>query len=124
MSPASVSPRARAPRRVLVVEDQPDTRETLRMLLELWGCQVEEAGDGLEGVEKALSWRPDAAVVDIGLPHLDGWEVARRIRAALRGAVLLIALTGYNRPEDRQRSAEAGFDVHLSKPAKPETLQR
>ena len=110
-------------RRVLVVEDQPDSRETLRMLLEVWGHEVDEAGDGLEGVQKALSWRPDVAVVDIGLPCLDGWEVARRVRSALRDGILLIALTGYNRPEDRERSARAGFDIHLSKPACPDALR-
>jgi two-component system, sensor histidine kinase len=110
------------PRRVLVVEDQPDGRETLRILLESQGHDVEEAGDGVAGVEKALSWRPDAAVVDIGLPLLNGWEVARQLRAALRETILLVALTGYNRPEDRARSEQAGFDVHLSKPAEPEAL--
>ncbi len=110
-------------RRVLVVEDQTDSRETLRMLLEVWGYEVKEAGDGLEGVEKALSWRPDVAVLDIGLPLLDGWEVARRVRDVLQGAILLIALTGYNQPEDRKRSAQAGFDIHLSKPACPDALR-
>ena len=74
---------APAPRRVLIVEDSPDGRAMLRLLLELYGFQVEEAADGRQGVEKALAWRPEAAVVDIGLPVLDGYEVARRLRAAL-----------------------------------------
>jgi len=123
MSDASARTDAGPFRRVLVVEDQPDIRETLSVLLRLWGHQVQAVGDGLRAVQTALSWQPDAAVVDIGLPLLDGWEVARRVRAALDRDILLIALTGYNGPEDRQRSAEAGFDVHLGKPAAPETLQ-
>jgi CheY-like chemotaxis protein len=81
--------------RVLLVEDHPDGRETLKLLLELCGYQVEAAADGRQGVEKGLAWRPEVAVVDIGLPLLDGYEVARRLRAALGGRVRLIALTAY-----------------------------
>jgi CheY-like chemotaxis protein len=83
-------------RRVLIVEDQPDSRDMLAELLKLWGFEVEAAGDGLQGVQKALSWRPNAAVVDIGLPLLDGYEVARQVRASLGENILLVALTGYN----------------------------
>jgi CheY-like chemotaxis protein len=104
-------------RRVLLVEDNPDGRETLKLLLELCGHQVEEAADGRQGVEKALAWAPEVAVVDIGLPGLDGYEVARRLRAALGGRVVLIALTAYGEPEDRRRAFQAGFDIHLTKPA-------
>jgi CheY-like chemotaxis protein len=104
-------------RRVLLVEDNPDGRETLRLLLELYGHIVEEAADGREGVEKALAWQPEVAVVDIGLPLLDGFEVARRLRAALGGHVLLIALTAYGQPEDIRLAFRAGFDHHLTKPA-------
>src|SRR3954469_19524091 len=82
-----------APRRVLVVEDNRDSRETLRVLLELWGYNVEEAEDGLEGVRKALAWRPEAAVVDIGMPALDGYGVAREVRANLGHHIYLLALT-------------------------------
>ena len=124
MASPGVRPGGGASRRILVVEDQPDSRESLRVLLELWGHEVREAGDGLEGVEKALSWGPDAAVVDIGLPLLDGWQVARRVRDLLHDGILLIALTGYNRPEDRERSVQAGFDFHLGKPAEPDVLRR
>jgi two-component system, sensor histidine kinase len=113
-----------ARRRVLVVEDNPVGRETLRLLLRLWGCQVEAAEDGVRGVEVGLSWRPDAAVVDIGLPGLDGYEVARRLRAALGDRVRLIALTGYAEFSDRRRALAAGFDVHMTKPADPEELAR
>jgi CheY-like chemotaxis protein len=112
------------PRRVLVVEDNPDSRDTLCMLLRLNGFQVEGAGDGQEGVRKALAWRPAAAVVDIGLPLFDGYEVARRLRAGLDGPLLLIALTGYGQPEDRRRAFAAGFDHHLTKPADPAVLLR
>ncbi len=112
------------PRRVLVVEDNPECRETLRWLLTLSGFQVEVAGDGEEGLRKALDWRPAAAVVDIGLPLLDGYEVARRLRQALDGPLLLIALTGYGQPEDRRRAFAAGFHHHLTKPADPNDLVR
>jgi CheY-like chemotaxis protein len=104
-------------RRVLIVEDNPDGRATLQQLLQLWGFEVEVAADGLQGVEKALAWHPDYAVVDIGLPGLDGYELARRVRAAFDGHVLLVALTGYGQPEDRRRAFQAGFDAHLTKPA-------
>jgi CheY-like chemotaxis protein len=109
-------------RRVLVVEDNPDGRAILRTLLRMWGHLVEVAEDGAAGVRKALDWRPEVAVVDIGLPVLDGYEVARRVRAALGRDVFLIALTGYGSPEDRARAFAAGFDAHLTKPARPEEL--
>ena len=112
------------PRRVLVVEDHPDTRESLRTLLRGWGHEVEVAGDGAQGLAKALGWRPEVAVLDIGLPRLDGYEVARRVRPAVGGEVRLIALTGYGAAEDRQRAFAAGFDHHLTKPADPEELRR
>jgi len=116
--------RAGKPRRVLVVEDHPDTRESLRSLLRGWGHEVEVAGDGAQGLAKALGWRPEVAVLDIGLPRLDGYEVARRVRPAVGGEVRLIALTGYGAAEDRQRAFAAGFDHHLTKPADPEELRR
>jgi CheY-like chemotaxis protein len=75
-------------------------------------------------VRKALSWQPAAAVVDIGLPLLDGYEVASRLRQALDDRILLIALTGYGQPEDRSRAFAAGFDHHLTKPAEPADLLR
>jgi CheY-like chemotaxis protein len=108
--------------RVLVVEDNDDVRESLCLLLSLSGYDVRKAGDGAEGVRQALGWRPDAVVSDIGLPGLDGWEVARQVRRALGSGVLLIAVTGYVNEEDRQRSQSAGFDHHLGKPADPGKL--
>ena len=109
-------------RRVLIIEDNVDTRETLRRVLELDGHEVQEAADGAEGVEIALTMRPEVIIVDIGLPRLDGYQVARRLRAALGASVLLVAVTGYGQAEDRRMSRDAGFDVHLVKPVTPEQL--
>jgi CheY-like chemotaxis protein len=101
------------------VEDHPDARESLRLLLVFWGHQVEVAADGLRGIQVALAWKPEVAIVDIGLPILDGYEVARQLRAALDVPIRLIALTAYGSPEDIRRAHEAGFDIHLAKPADP-----
>ena len=111
------------PQRVLVVEDNDDAREMLRNLLSLLGHEVHEACDGAAGIEEARRVRPDAALIDIGLPGIDGYEVARRIRADVPGA-RLVAVTGYGQPEDRERALAAGFDVHLVKPVDPDQLQR
>ena len=111
--------------RILVVEDNHDGRESLRDLLELWGYEVETAANGPEGVDAALHSLPDVALVDIGLPGLDGNEVAQRIRAVLDGdAMVLIAMTGYGQPEDRRRAIQAGFDAYLVKPVDPGELAR
>ena len=125
MTPTSVpSPSIHPhPRRVLLVEDQPDSRESLRLLLECWGHQVEVAADGLRGIQVALAWKPEVAIVDIGLPLLDGYEVARRLRAAFGATIRLIALTAYRSPEDIRRAHEAGFDIHLAKPADPHAIR-
>ena len=114
----------RGPRRVLIVEDHPDGRQALALLLRLWGFEVEVAEDGPQGLGKALDWHPDVALLDIGLPGLDGYEVARRVRAALDGHIRLVALTAWGQPEDRDRALRAGFDVHLTKPADPVALSR
>jgi CheY-like chemotaxis protein len=111
-------------RRILVIEDNDDSRATLCALLELGGHQVEGAADGAEGVRKALAWAPDTAVIDIGLPRLDGYQVARQLRDALKARITLIALTAYSTAEDRRRAHEAGFDLHLSKPADPDQFLR
>jgi signal transduction histidine kinase/CheY-like chemotaxis protein len=104
-------------RRILIVEDNADAREALREALEQAGHEIFEASSGTGGVESALANRPDVALIDIGLPEFDGYEVARRIRSAseVRG-MMLVALTGYGTPEDRQRAVQAGFDAHLVKP--------
>jgi signal transduction histidine kinase/CheY-like chemotaxis protein len=102
--------------RILLVEDNDDVRESLKSLLEEVGHRVTTAGDGLEGIERGVESRPDVALVDIGLPGVDGYGVARRLREALGREVLLVALTGYGLPEDRRRALEGGFDAHLTKP--------
>jgi two-component system, sensor histidine kinase len=108
-------------RRILLIEDNADAREALRALLELDGHEVEEAAEGLEGLQIAQTKRPEIALIDIGLPGVDGYEVARRVRA-LGHPITLIALTGYGQPEDRRRAHEAGFDAHLVKPVDPAAL--
>jgi signal transduction histidine kinase len=109
------------PRRLLIVEDNVDARQTLRALLEALGHEVYEAGDGEAGVAAALELRPELVFVDIGLPRVDGYEVARRLRAAQLPA-RVVALTGYGRDVDLQRAKDAGFDSHLLKPASLEQL--
>ncbi len=104
------------PRHILIVEDSDDNRESLQELLESQGHRVDTAMDGEQGVERAIAAHPEVALVDIGLPRLDGYEVARRIRAAGGSDIFLVALTGYGQPEDRTRAAAAGFDVHMTKP--------
>jgi signal transduction histidine kinase/CheY-like chemotaxis protein len=110
---------------ILVVEDNRDGRESLRDLLEIWGHKVSLAASGPEGVAKAFSARPEVALIDIGLPGLDGNEVARRIRSILGGdAISLIAMTGYGQAEDRRRALQAGFDFYLVKPVDPTVLSQ
>jgi CheY-like chemotaxis protein len=105
------------PRRVLIVEDSEDVRESLRILLELDGHEVVVAPDGSAGLERLQALRPDVALIDFGLPRLDGLTLAARIRATPGGErFCLIALTGYGRPEDRERAVAAGFDAFLVKP--------
>jgi CheY-like chemotaxis protein len=109
--------------RILVIDDNDDGRSTMQELLELLGHAVELAEDGASGVEKALACDPDLALVDIGLPKIDGYEVARRIRARPNGArPWLVALTGYGQPDDRRMALEAGFDRHLVKPVSYDDL--
>jgi CheY-like chemotaxis protein len=109
-------------RRVLIVEDNPDARETLRAMLELAGHEVYEAQDGPGGLEAILRVRPDLSLVDIGLPGFDGYEVARKVRGAAGIGLHLVALTGYGQPDDRRQALEAGFDAHLVKPVEPDEL--
>jgi two-component system, sensor histidine kinase len=101
---------------ILVIEDNADSRDLLRTLFESMGHRVAAAADGLSGVQRAVALAPRVMVVDIGLPGLDGYSVARDVRMALGDAVYLIALTGYGQPGDRERAREAGFDLHLTKP--------
>jgi CheY-like chemotaxis protein len=108
--------------RILIVEDNEDARQMLQMLLILAGHEVHAAGDGPSGVEMVTRTRPDIAVIDLGLPGMDGFEVARRLRSGPHGDLRLIALSGYGQAEDRRRTLEAGFDLHLVKPVDPTRL--
>ena len=106
--------------RVLVADDNADSAETLAMVLETEGHELQIAHDGAEALRMALDWRPDVAILDIGMPGLDGHEVAEALRRTpgLEG-IALLAVTGWGSPEDRARSAASGFDVHLTKPVDP-----
>jgi CheY-like chemotaxis protein len=104
-------------RRVLVVDDNRDSATSLCMMLELMGSEARAAFDGMSAVETAAEFRPDIILLDIGMPGMDGYEVARRIRAQpAYEDVTLVALTGWGQEEDRRRSQEAGFDHPLLKP--------
>jgi signal transduction histidine kinase len=107
--------------RILLVEDNGDARQMLQMLLTLAGHEVDSAADGVSGLDKAVRSRPDVVVIDLGLPGLDGYEVARRLRAE-GSPVGLIALTGYGQPADREKALAAGFDAHVVKPVDPGRL--
>jgi CheY-like chemotaxis protein len=111
--------------RVLVVEDNRDAADSLRALIELFGHEVRLAHTGPEGVQAARDWVPDIVICDIGLPGLDGYGIARELHLnPVTASVRLVALTGYGSDEDRRRSRQAGFDVHLIKPVDPHELQQ
>jgi CheY-like chemotaxis protein len=124
-APTSGPGPARIRLHVLVVEDNDDAREMMRHLLGMAGHAVRDAADGVAGLSMALAQPPDVAIIDVGLPGLDGFEVARRLRTDPRGSgVTLIALTGYGQSETRARALEAGFDAFLVKPLAAEDLER
>lgn len=112
-------------RRILVVDDNRDSAFSLAMLLNLTGSETHTAYDGLEAVAEAERFRPDAILLDIGLPKLNGYEAARKIREQPWGTgIVLIALTGWGQEDDRRKSAEAGFDAHIIKPIDHEALNK
>jgi signal transduction histidine kinase len=120
-APAEIAAPARSARnstrrRIAVVEDNDDVRASLRVLLEMDGHDVVEAKDGLQGVDTILRENADVALVDIGLPSLDGYAVARAVRARAQRPVLLVAITGYGSQGDAERGAQAGFDAYMVKP--------
>jgi len=118
-------PAALGGRRILIIEDDDDTRSMLHAAFELGGHQVRGARDGTTGLALAAETPPDVAIIDIGLPDMDGIEVARRLRSEPRSRrINLVALTGFGGSEDQRRALEAGFDVHLTKPVTQERLKR
>lgn len=129
-APVGIKPQAEVAagsrRRVLVVEDNADVRESLRLMLEIWGHDVTTADTGNAGLEQIRRTHPEVAFIDIGLPGMSGYEVAHAIRTTdLRSLPMkLIAITGYGQPADRARALEAGFDMHLLKPIDPDVLRR
>jgi CheY-like chemotaxis protein len=111
-------------KRILVVEDDEDSALLLAETLGDHGFAVEVAHDGASALEKAAEFKPDIGVLDVGLPDMDGYQLAGKLRAleGLPANLRLIALTGYGGDEERKRSKAAGFDVHLVKPVLPDTL--
>ncbi|HYF57481.1 MAG TPA: response regulator [Burkholderiaceae bacterium] len=114
--------------RVLVVDDNVDSAQSMSLLLGLEGYEVECAYDGEEALVRAESFRPQVVLLDLGLPRFSGYEVARRLRgeggAPADESMLLVAVSGYGRERDRQAAREAGFDLHLTKPADPDEVLR
>jgi CheY-like chemotaxis protein len=122
--PAAARPGGLPQRRVLVVDDNLDSAASLAMLLRFLGTDVQVANDGQTALASVEAYRPDVVLLDIGMPGMDGLEVARRIRERRdNDAIVLIALTGWGQKEDRHRTEQAGFDHHLVKPADITALQ-
>jgi len=120
--PAKEEP-AKKPMRVLIVDNSLDAVHSLAILLQDWGYKVREAYDGATGLKEAEAWRPNVVVLDIGMPGMDGYEVARRLRQDHAESMVLVALTGFGEDEDRRLAREAGFDFHLLKPVLPDDLR-
>ena len=118
-----MKPPATAPRRILIVDDNPEIVMSLTALLGMSGNTMFSARDGEEGVSVAEQARPEVILLDLGLPKLDGFEVCRRIRQQAWGkAMVIVALTGWGHDEARTKTNQSGFDMHLVKPVDPETL--
>src|SRR5580704_14086601 len=124
-APDNGAGRFRAEYRILVVDDNRDAAESMRVLLKLMGANASTAFDGLEALEVAATFRPEAVLLDIGMPKLHGYDTARRFRQEEWGKdIVLVALTGWGRQEDRVRAEEAGFDGHLVKPVQVSALRQ
>ena len=112
------------PRRVLLIDDNADAAESLAQLLALSGHDARTAPDGVHGIELAQAFHPDVVFCDLGLPGMDGFDVARELRSLPFGRdIVLAALTGFGQASDREKSAAAGFDVHLVKPVDPAVIE-
>lgn len=112
-----------SPRKIVIVEDNTDVRELLRLRLKRLGHDVDAVGDGVSGVEMIVGTKPHMALIDIGLPRLDGYQVATQVRSQLGSGVVLVAVSGFGQPEDKRKAAEAGFDDHLTKPADVQDIE-
>jgi CheY-like chemotaxis protein len=120
----SPSAEAAVSKRVLIADDNLDAAESLQLWLQLAGHDVQVAGNGMEALRIAAAFKPDVALLDLGMPGLSGFDVARRIRESpWGGGMVLVALTGWGQDEDRKQSAEAGFHHHLTKPIAPDTIE-
>ena len=109
--------------RILIADDNEDSAESLAMLFQLRGADVRTVHDGLEAVETAESFQPDLVLLDIGMPKLNGYDAARRLRKQpWAGKATIVAMTGWGQPDDKRRAADAGFDHHLTKPIEPKLL--
>lgn len=108
--------------RILVVDDNVDAADSLAMLLQVRGDEVRVAYDGLEALEAEVAFRPEVVLLDIGMPKLSGYDVARRLRDERGPGILIIAITGWGQEEDRQRARDAGFNFHFTKPVDFEML--
>lgn len=124
MSRENPSERPRRSLRVLVVDDNVDAADSIAMLIGIGGHRVQVAYDGPAALEMVPSFRPQVVLLDIGMPGMDGYQVARRLRQDPAGReAMLVAMTGWGQEEDRRQSKEAGFDRHLVKPAEPAVLE-
>jgi CheY-like chemotaxis protein len=111
--------------RILIADDNRDAADSLSMLLALSGHDIKVARTGGEALTVANQFRPEVGIIDIGMPDMDGYEVAKRIRhEAWGGSMTLIAVTGWGQADDKRRALAAGFDRHLTKPVDPEELER
>ncbi|MFI5398062.1 MAG: response regulator [Candidatus Binatia bacterium] len=111
--------------RVLVVEDNEDVARSIAMLLELWGHKAQVVHEAQSALNAAETHHPEVVLMDIGLPGMDGYQIAKQLRQQQGGEkVVLVALTGFGEDEDRRRSSEAGFNHHLVKPVDPDVLQQ
>ena len=111
-------------RRVVVIDDNHDAANATAMLVEELGAECRVAYDGISGVREVLAYRPEIVLLDIGMPGLDGYETCSRIRRGLGHGVIVVALTGFGREQDRDKAFQSGFDAHLTKPVDPKELAR
>ncbi|QGM45672.1 response regulator [Methylocystis heyeri] len=124
MSDKVVPKDSRSPRRVLVIDDDHDVADSLVLLLETFGATARAAYSGAEGLEQIPQFKPELVFLDLGMPHMNGYETAARIRECPEGRALnLVALSGWGQEEDVARSRQAGFDDHFTKPADIEALE-